>query len=92
MFFRGYIRRGSEVDGGCRGGIATVDSEYGDYAIEIGKDCYCQAAPAVVAGYANEIIEFLETTKSPLGRLLLTNIRLGIEEFDNQLKQNTPHQ
>jgi hypothetical protein len=92
MFFRGYIRRGSEVDGGCRGGIATATAEYGDYAIEIGKDCYCQAEPAVVAGYAKEIIEFLETTKSPLGRLLLNNIRLGIEEFENQLKQKAPNQ
>ena len=80
--FRGYIRKADSTSG-CRGGI--IGQEDGSYAIEIGANCYCEAEPAVVAGYYREILELLEISKSPLAKMLLYNIKLGIKDFEDQL-------
>lgn len=81
--FKGYIRK-AVGSSGCRGGI--IPREDGSYAIEIGSSCYCEAEPAVVASYSAEILEFLRSSNSPLGKLLLNSIRQGCQEFEQQLR------
>lgn len=81
---RGYITNiSSEQTTGQRGGF--LQSESGDYAIEVGAKSRCEAEPVIYATYWKELQEFLDSCRSPLGRLLLDRINEDISDFKSKV-------
>lgn len=62
-----YLKQADDV-GGCRGGVG---SNFEDYALEIGKNCYADPEMLALCTVMDEIKEFLETSPSYIGRMIL---------------------
>ena len=76
--------------GRCRGGVGS-DYDYGpmpDYALEIGNDCYADTTMMSLCVHIDEIMEYLELSRSPIARMLLQSIRQEIKRLDESLAES----
>ena len=78
--------QGSDGIGGSRGGVSG-DGE--DYELEIGQNQYASAEMVALCVYIDEVMEFLESCKSPIGYMIYRGIKAEQKRLDNVTMEST---
>ena len=73
--------QGSDGIGGSRGGVSG-DGE--DYELEIGQNQYASAEMVALCVYIDEVMEFLESCKSPIGYMIYRGIKAEQKRLQDQ--------
>jgi len=79
----------SDGIGGSRGGVSG-DGE--DYELEIGQNQHASAEMLALCVYIDEVMEFLESCKSPIGYMLYRGIKAEQKRLDGELLLSPPPQ
>ena len=80
---RGYWKDGTIITsggGGCRGGIGSNCEYHDDYEVEIGRNCNFSFEMFALCCMHDEIVEFLKSSESHIGRLLYSTYLSQKEE------------
>jgi hypothetical protein len=83
-----YIRTGDSEQSGCRGGVGSGrDSE--EYALEIGQNCNAELPMVALCSHIDEILEFLNKSKSEssLAYLILKSMKDTEKDLERQLEK-----
>ena len=87
---RGYWKDGTIISsgGGCRGGIGSKDDYHDDYEVEIGRNCNFSFEMFALCCMHDEIVEFLKSSESHIGRLLyqtyLSQQKEALKHYDER--------
>lgn len=79
-------KRDDMIDGGSRGGVGGCSPSYAgeDYELEIGQDQYASAEMLALCVYIDEVMEFLESCKSPIGYMIYQGIKAEKKRLQDQ--------
>ena len=75
--------QGSDGIGGSRGGVSG-GGENPDYELEIGQNQYASAEMVALCVYIDEVMEFLESCKSPIGYMIYRGIKAEQKRLQDQ--------
>lgn len=75
-----YLTKRDNVYGGSRGGVGGYDNEY---ELEIGQNQNASPEMLALCVYSDEIMEFLESIKSPISSMILRGIKEETERLRN---------
>ena len=67
-----YLTKGNDI-GGSRGGVGGDGGE--DYELEIGQNQHASTEMLSLCVYIDEVMEFLESCKSPIGYMIHRGIK-----------------
>ncbi len=88
---RGYWKDGTIISsggGGCRGGIGSNCEYHEDYEVEIGRNCNFSFEMYALCCMHDEIVEFLKSSESHIGRLLyqtyLSQQKEALKHYDER--------
>tara|TARA_R110002051_G_scaffold129838_1_gene203545 strand:+ start:1027 stop:1293 length:267 start_codon:yes stop_codon:yes gene_type:complete len=72
--------------GGSRGGVGGVggDGYETDYELEIGQNQHASAEMLSLCVYIDEVMEFLESCKSPIGYMVYRGIKAEQKRLQDQ--------
>jgi hypothetical protein len=85
-----YIRTGDSEQSGCRGGVGSgYDGGSDEYALEIGQNCNAELPMVALCSHIDEILEFLNKSKSesPLAYLILKSMKDTEKDLERQLEK-----
>ena len=79
----------SDGIGGSRGGgrnstCYTIGGDGEDYELEIGQNQYASAEMLALCVYIDEVMEFLESCKSPIGYMVYRGIKAEQKRLQDQ--------
>ena len=84
MMRHAYLKNNDSSNaGGSRGGVSCID---GDWELEIGENQYASVEMLAFCAYIDEITEFLESCKSPIGYMIYR----GIKAEQKRLEESKP--
>ena len=75
--------QGSDGIGGSRGGVSG-GGENPDYELEIGQNQPASAKMLALCVYIDEVMEFLESCKSPIGYMIYRGIKAEQKRLQDQ--------
>jgi len=81
-----YLVSRTHDGGGCRGGVGSDYCE--DYALEIGNDYCADTTMISLCVHVDEIMEYLELSKSPMAKMLLHSIHQETKRLDTSLDKS----
>lgn len=85
MRYAYLMKSDGEHVSGSRGGVTSGHSD-GEYELEIGQNQNASPELLALCVHADEIMEFLENCNSPIGRMILNEIKKETKELDQKLR------
>ncbi len=74
--------------GGQRGGVSDGDLVHDGYELEIGVDSHASPEMLALCQIHDEILEFLDLSRSPLAKLILQEYRECRDDLKKQLSES----